>query len=244
MRSEVVVPEYLALIRSAQRMTDGQDRTASAATAPAAAPRAQARPRPRRPRPLHRLRHPHDRHPGLVGRHGVRLVLVVDHHDDGLLHPLRPDHRRARLRVAGRGRRLHLGAGGVRAAVGLDSRLAVLDQQRHLGPVGLSDLRGHVRADLPEDPLALAGSRHCDRADLADRPRRHRAARGLEVGAEHRRRGQGADLPRPRRSRPLGAASAGGRPPTTSRWRSSSRSGTTPWRTCRLFSTRRSASSS
>ena len=169
--SEVVVPEDLALIRSAQRMTDGhRPRRLRPAAAPAAAPTALERVLGRcGPRPLHRLRHPDDRHPGLVRRDGVLVVLVVDHHDDGLLHPVRPDHRRARLSLAGRGGRLHLGPGGVRAALGLDGRLAVLDQQRHLGPVGLFDLRRHLRPDLPEDPLALAGGRDRDRPDLAHR---------------------------------------------------------------------------
>ncbi len=56
--------------------------------------------------------------------------------------------------LAGGGRRLHLGPRGLRTQVGLDGGLDVLDQQRDLDPVGLPDLRGHLRPDVPEDPLA------------------------------------------------------------------------------------------
>ena len=188
-------------IGSAHHMTDGH----SADRRRGGTPGARARPRPDRPGPLHRLRHPDDRHPGLLGGDGLRLVLLVGHHDDGLLHPLRPDHGRAGLGLAGGGRRLRLGSRGLRAEVGLDGRLDVLDQQRDLDPVGLPDLRRDVRPDLPEDPLDLAGGRDRDRPDLADGPRGHRPARGLQVAAQPRRGRQGPHLPRPRRPGALGA---------------------------------------
>ena len=114
----------------------------------------------------------------------------------------------------------------------------------YLDPVGLPDLRRHVRPDLPEDALALAGSRHRDRPDLADGRRRHRASRGLEVAAEHRRGRQGAHLPRARRSRPVGALSRAAAGQRLLAVEASFRGGTTRSRTFRLSSTRPSASSS
>ena len=91
-----------------------------------AAPRggsgARARPRALGPGALLRLRDPHDRHPRVGRLHGRRLVLLVGHHDGRLLHPLRPHDRRAGRGLAGGGRRLRLGAGGLRARAGARPR--------------------------------------------------------------------------------------------------------------------------
>ncbi len=72
-------------------------------------------------------------------------------------------------------------------------------------PVGLPDLRRHLLADVPEDPLDVAGGRDRHRPDVDHGRRRCRPPRGLEVGAEPRRGGQGPDLPRARGARAVGA---------------------------------------
>ncbi len=154
------------------------------------------------PGALLRLRHPHDRHPRVGGLHGRRLVLLVGHHDGHLLHPLRPDDRRARRRLAGGGRRLRLGARGLRARAGarLCAWLYWINNAYWIPSVYLI-FAGHVRDHLPEDP-ARPGRRRgiAILAHLADRRHRRRAPRGLQVAAEPRRRGQGPHLPRPRRA--------------------------------------------
>ena len=175
------------------------------------AARLRSRSRPRRSSPLLGLRDPHHRLPRLGREHGCHLVHLVGDHHGGVLRALRPRDRGAGRGLAGRGRGLRLGARRARPTLGLDVCLDLLDQQRLLDPRRLPGLRRHLPQHLPEGPARgilrrglgrhLAGGGHRDPAHLAHGRRRDRAPRGLEVAAQPGRRGQGRDLPGPRRPR-------------------------------------------